>query len=71
MSEQEQTKKSGCSRPVVTFFIIAILIVAAFFIVGLVRTCDSDHEKEAVETQQVEQTLQQEAEAPAEAQPAE
>ena len=41
------TERKGCKRPaVVTFLGIAILIVVAFLIVGLVKTCQSDHESD-------------------------
>ncbi|MCH5222446.1 MAG: hypothetical protein J1E82_00260 [Muribaculaceae bacterium] len=59
MSQQEQEKRSGCSKPVVTFFIIAIAIVAAFLIIGLVRTCDTDHQDNAEQTEVVQQNVEQ------------
>lgn len=52
MNNQENEKKSGCNRRVLTFFLFAIAIVAAFLIVGLVKTCDADHE---TETEQIVQ----------------
>ena len=58
MSEETQEKRGGCNRRVVLFFIFAILIVAAFLIVGLVKTCQADHEADQIE--QMEQTLTQE-----------
>lgn len=51
--KQEETQRKGCSKPTVVFFIIAVLIVAAFLIVGLVKTCDSDRQ----EGEQVENVL--------------
>lgn len=53
MSESNNAQRSGCSRRVVMFFVFAVAIVAAFLIVGLVRTCDSHHEAE--EQQQIEE----------------
>ena len=53
MDTQATEKKSGCSKRVVLFFGFAIAIVAAFLIVGLVRTCDSDHQQQ--ESEQIEQ----------------
>lgn len=44
MSNQELEKKSGCSKRVVLFFVFAVAIVAAFLIIGLVRTCEADHD---------------------------
>ena len=58
MSQEEQEKRSGCSRPVVTFFIIAVAIVAAFLIIGLVRTCDTDHENNVEQIEVVDQNAQ-------------
>lgn len=53
MSENNQRRR-GCSRPVVIFFVFAILIVAAFLIVGLVNTCSASHDEELPQ-EQVEQ----------------
>ena len=47
--ETNDTQKKGCSRPVIVFLSIAVLIVAAFLIVGLVRTCDAEHEMEEID----------------------
>ena len=48
------TQRKGCSKPVVAFMGMAILIVAAFLIVMLVKTCDADHEeKEMIEQQEL------------------
>lgn len=49
MSSQELEKRKGCNKGVLTFFIFAVLCVAAFLIVGLVRTCNADHEEKAEE----------------------
>ena len=46
------TERKGCSKPIVMFLSIAILIVAAFLIVGLVKTCQADHEADAIENVQ-------------------
>ena len=59
MSEEE--KRSGCSPRVLTFFIFAIVIVAAFLIIGLVRTCESDHEADNQPTTEQVATPQGEA----------
>lgn len=55
MSEQNKGRKSTLKPSVVAFFVFAILIVGAFLIVGLVKTCSADHE---AETELVEQTNQ-------------
>ena len=55
MSAQELENRRGCNRRVVWFFVFAVLCVAAFLIVGLVRTCDTDHEQK-----EIEKELQQE-----------
>lgn len=54
MSAQELEKRKGCNRNVVTFFIIAVACIAAFLIIGLVKTCKADHEDKKIE-EQVEQ----------------
>lgn len=56
MSAQELENRKGCNRRVVWFFIFAILCVIAFLIVGLVKTCNADHEEKA-EIEQQEQVL--------------
>lgn len=41
-----ETERKGCSRkPVVVFLLFAVIIVAAFLIIGLVRTCSDEHEQ--------------------------
>lgn len=45
MSAQELEKRKGCNKRVVLFFIFAVLCVAAFLIVGLVKTCNAEHEE--------------------------
>lgn len=45
MSAQELEKRKGCNRNVVVFLIIAVLCIAAFLIIGLVKTCSADHEE--------------------------
>lgn len=45
MSQEEKMTRKGCSRPMVIFFVAAIVIVAAFLIIGLVHTCSTDHEQ--------------------------
>lgn len=54
MSAQENEKRKGCSRPVIMFFIFAVAIVIAFLIVGLVKTCNAEHEEDRIE-QQIEE----------------
>ncbi|MCH5238814.1 MAG: hypothetical protein J1F38_01185 [Muribaculaceae bacterium] len=49
MSVQEKENKRGCNKRVVLFFVFAILCVAAFLIVGLVKTCKADHEDKELE----------------------
>ena len=49
MSVKEQGKKSGLNKSVVWFFVFAIAIVAAFLIVGLVKTCTAEHEEDQLE----------------------
>lgn len=55
MSENNRERKSGLDKRVVLFFVFAIVVVAAFLIVGLVKTCSADHEE-----QKEEQVLQEE-----------
>lgn len=54
MSEKNQERKSTLGKPVVLFFIFAVLCVAAFLIVMLVKSCDADHEEDAIE-QEIQQ----------------
>ena len=51
MNSQELEKRKGCNKRVVLFFIFAICCVAAFLIVGLVKTCSTDHEEKVEEEQ--------------------
>lgn len=50
MSSQELENRKGCNRRVILFFVFAILCVAAFLIIGLVRTCNAEHQEAAEET---------------------
>lgn len=50
--KEENNQKKGCSKPVVAFLGIAVVIIAAFLIVGLVKTCQADHEAETIENVQ-------------------
>lgn len=54
MSENNKERKSSLDKRIVWFFVFAILCVAAFLIVGLVRTCTTEHEEkeEQIELQQ-------------------
>ena len=54
MSAQELENRKGCNRRVIWFFVFAVACVAAFLIIGLVKTCNADHEEK------VEQDVQQE-----------
>ena len=49
MSAKDVEKRSGLSRAVIWFFVFAIAVVAAFLIIGLVRTCEAEHEEKEVE----------------------
>ena len=56
MSTQGSDNKRGSRRGILWFFIFAIACVVAFLIVGLVKTCNADHEDKKIE----EQLLQEE-----------
>lgn len=56
MNEKRKERRGGLDKRIVWFFVFAILCVAAFFIVGLVRTCTTDHE-EKVEEEILQQDL--------------
>lgn len=58
MSAQGMENRKGCNRRVIWFFIFAIACVVAFLIVGLVKTCNAEHEEKEYEE------IQQEQEAP-------
>lgn len=63
MSAQELEKRKGCNRRVVIFFVFAVLCVAAFLIVGLVKTCNAEHEEkvdETIEQQELGMSVQSE-----------
>lgn len=51
MSTQEFENRKGCNRRVVWFFVFAILCVAAFLIIGLVKTCNAEHEEDKIENE--------------------
>lgn len=57
MSAQELEQRKGCNRRVVMFFIFAILCVAAFLIIGLVKTCNAEHEEKEIEEIQQEEVV--------------
>lgn len=53
MSANNDERKSTLSKRVVLFFVFAVLCVASFLIVILVKSCDADHEeKEFMEQQE-------------------
>lgn len=52
MSDNNQ-KRSSLSKPVVLFFVFAVLCVAAFLIVILVKSCDADHEEKIIEQEEI------------------
>ena len=54
MSAKDRENKRGLNKNVVWFFVFAIACVAAFLIVGLVKTCNAEHEEK------VEGEIQQE-----------
>ena len=60
MSAQELENRKGCNRRVILFFVFAIACIAAFLIIGLVKTCSSDHVDKEKETQ--EQIVQPQSE---------
>ena len=55
MSQRENENRRGLNKNIVLFFVFAILCVAAFLIVLLVKSCDADHEEKVID-----QELQQE-----------
>lgn len=59
MSQQELANRKGCNKRVLLFFVFAIACVAAFLIIGLVRTCDTDHEEKNQSEIQQEQVINQ------------
>ena len=48
MSKEKENRK-GLDKRVVLFFVFAILVVAAFLIIGLVKTCTAEHEEKEAE----------------------
>ena len=53
MSKNNNERKGGLDKRIVLFFVFAVLCVAAFLVVILVKSCDADHEeKEYEEIQQ-------------------
>lgn len=57
MSAQGNERRKGLNRPVVWFFILAAACVIAFLIVGLVKTCNADHEDKRIEEEIQQQEL--------------
>ena len=57
MSSQELENRKGCNRRVIMFFVFAIACVAAFLIIGLVKTCKADHEEKEMEEVQQEEIV--------------
>ena len=57
MSAQELGNRRGCNRRFVWFFIFAIACVVAFLIVGLVKTCNAEHEEKEIEEIQQEEVV--------------
>ena len=55
MSDNRE-KRGGLDKRIVLFFVFAVMCVAAFLIVILVKSCEADHE-EKVEEQQIEQEM--------------
>ena len=50
MSENNRKQRGGLlGKPVVLFFVFAVLCVVAFLIVILVKSCDADHEEKVEE----------------------
>lgn len=56
MSENNKERKSSLDKRIVWFFVFAILCVAAFLIVVLVRTCTTEHEEKEEEQIELQQT---------------
>ena len=56
MSENNRERRGGLDKRIVLFFVFAILCVAAFLIVILVKSCEADHE-EKVEQQIIQDDL--------------
>lgn len=52
MEKEEKKEKKGLSKNVILFFVFAVVIVAAFLIVGLVNTCTTEHENAGIEQQE-------------------
>ena len=57
MSENNNERKSGLDKRIVLFFVFAVLCVAAFLIVILVKSCDADHEEKEYEEIQQEEVV--------------
>lgn len=55
MSDNRE-RKGGLDKRIVLFFVFAVLCVAAFLIVILVKSCDADHE-EKIEEQQLQEEV--------------
>ena len=55
MSENNREQRRGLDKRVVLFFVFAVLCVAAFLIVILVKSCEADHEEKVDEQQLMEE----------------
>ena len=49
MSENNREERKGLDKRIVLFFVFAVLCVAAFLIVILVKSCEADHEEKVEE----------------------
>lgn len=56
MSGNNKGNRQGLDKRIVWFFVFAVLCVAAFLIVILVKSCNADHE-EKVEQQVLQEEL--------------
>ena len=54
MSAQERVNGKGSRRGILWFFIFAIACVVAFLIVGLVKTCNAEHEDKVIEEEMLQ-----------------
>ena len=64
MNNEHNPRRRGLSLPVVLFFVFAILVIGAFLIVGLVKSCSSDEEQKREETVLEQNYAQDDAEEP-------
>ena len=57
MSDNNRGNRKGLDKRIVLFFVFAVLCVAAFLIVMLVKSCDAYHEEENMDKEMQQEEI--------------